>query len=344
MAIFVDENTKVVYQGLTGSQGRFYGLLNREYGTQVVAGTNPKKAGTDVEGIPIFASVAEAVKETGGPIRLTLKYPTGDAAAPDTNDHHTLCMTFEEMHACVATAHNHKLKVTGHCRATEGIKNALRAGYDTLEHATFNDDEGLDMLLARNTPVVPALQFEWASVERGPEFDHPQKVIDAHQETLEGGAESARRILKAGGRLGMGGDYGFAWNPHGDYAKELTFFVKHVGFTPIEVIRCATKTGAETNLLNVQTQAAQAALTPKLQELREIEGWQRWANVGIQEQLCEKMEALKSEVLTSGYVLCAARCDASTGLRSEPARSGARSPRCGLIERNPGRCGSNRCR
>ena len=65
MSIFVDEDTKVVYQGLTGSQGRFYGLLNMEYGTQVVAGTNPKKAGTDVEGIPIFASVADAVKETG---------------------------------------------------------------------------------------------------------------------------------------------------------------------------------------------------------------------------------------------------------------------------------------
>jgi succinyl-CoA synthetase alpha subunit len=65
VSIFVDENTKVVYQGLTGSQGRYYGLLNRDYGTQVVAGTNPKKAGTDVEGIPIFASVADAVKETG---------------------------------------------------------------------------------------------------------------------------------------------------------------------------------------------------------------------------------------------------------------------------------------
>lgn len=65
MSIFVDENTKVVYQGLTGSQGRYYGLLNRDYGTQVVAGTNPKKAGTDVEGIPIFASVADAVAETG---------------------------------------------------------------------------------------------------------------------------------------------------------------------------------------------------------------------------------------------------------------------------------------
>ena len=61
MSIFVDETTKVVYQGLTGSQGRFYGLRNRAYGTQVVAGTNPKKAGTDVDGIPVFASVAEAV-------------------------------------------------------------------------------------------------------------------------------------------------------------------------------------------------------------------------------------------------------------------------------------------
>ena len=65
MSIFVDENTKVVYQGLTGSQGRFYGLRNRDYGTNVVAGTNPKKAGEDVDGIPIFASVADAVAETG---------------------------------------------------------------------------------------------------------------------------------------------------------------------------------------------------------------------------------------------------------------------------------------
>jgi imidazolonepropionase-like amidohydrolase len=73
----------------------------------------------------------------------------------------------------------------------------------------------------------------------------PQSVVDGHKETLEGGAESARMILKAGGRLGMGGDYGFAWNPHGDYAKELTFFVKHLGFTPLETITCATKTGAE---------------------------------------------------------------------------------------------------
>jgi len=172
-------------------------------------------------------------------------YPTGDAAAPDTNDHHTLCMTFEEMHAVVATAHNYKMKVTGHCRANAGIKNALRAGYDAIEHGTFMDQEALDLLLARDVPCVPALYFEQASVERGPEFKLPKRVIEGHQETLEAGAESARMILKAGGRLGMGGDYGFGWNPHGDYARELTFFVKYVGFTPLEVITCSTRTGAE---------------------------------------------------------------------------------------------------
>jgi len=65
MSIFVDENTKVIYQGLTGSQGSYYGRLNAEYGTQVVAGTHPKKAGTEVNGVPIFANVAEAVEATG---------------------------------------------------------------------------------------------------------------------------------------------------------------------------------------------------------------------------------------------------------------------------------------
>ena len=188
------------------------------------------------------AAVRKLVKDG---VEWVKTYPTGDAAAPDVNDHHTLCMTFEEMHAVVQTAHNHALKVTGHCRATEGIKNALRAGYDSLEHGTFMDDEAMDLLLERDVPVVPALQFEYASIVLGPEFGLPQRVIDGHQETLDGGAESARRILEAGGRLGMGGDYGFAWTPHGTYAKELTFFVKHVGFSPLDTLKCATKTGAE---------------------------------------------------------------------------------------------------
>ncbi|MFP5486985.1 MAG: succinate--CoA ligase subunit alpha, partial [Acidimicrobiia bacterium] len=65
MAIFVDADTKVIVQGLTGGQGRYHGLRNRDYGTQIVGGVTPGKAGQDVDGIPIFDSVADAVAATG---------------------------------------------------------------------------------------------------------------------------------------------------------------------------------------------------------------------------------------------------------------------------------------
>ncbi len=65
MAIFVNEHTKVIVQGLTGGQGRYHGLRNRDYGTQVVGGVTPGKGGQDVDGIPIFDSVADAVAATG---------------------------------------------------------------------------------------------------------------------------------------------------------------------------------------------------------------------------------------------------------------------------------------
>ncbi|PZS23757.1 MAG: succinate--CoA ligase subunit alpha [Acidimicrobiales bacterium] len=65
MSIFVDEHTRVVVQGLTGGQGRFHGLRNRDYGTSVVAGVTPGKGGQDVEGIPVFDTVVEAVAGAG---------------------------------------------------------------------------------------------------------------------------------------------------------------------------------------------------------------------------------------------------------------------------------------
>ena len=92
MSIFVDANTKVVYQGLTGKQGQFYGLRNRDYGTLVVAGTSPKKAGTDVDGIPIFANVADAVAERikgmeeGIEFRVEVRLDTALTQQPDEAD------------------------------------------------------------------------------------------------------------------------------------------------------------------------------------------------------------------------------------------------------------------
>ncbi|HLI75104.1 MAG TPA: CoA-binding protein, partial [Acidimicrobiales bacterium] len=81
MSIFVDENTRVVVQGLTGSQGRFHGLRNRDYGTQVVAGVTPGKGGTDVDGVPVFDTVEEAVRATGADASFVVVPPKGASGA-----------------------------------------------------------------------------------------------------------------------------------------------------------------------------------------------------------------------------------------------------------------------
>lgn len=81
MSIFVDENTRVVVQGLTGGQGRFHGLRNRDYGTRVVAGVTPGKGGQDVEGVPIFDTVAEAREATGANASFVSVPPRAAAAA-----------------------------------------------------------------------------------------------------------------------------------------------------------------------------------------------------------------------------------------------------------------------
>ena len=81
MAIFVDEHTKVVVQGLTGGQGRFHGLRNRDYGTKVVAGVTPGKGGQDVDGIPVYDTVSEAVARTGATASFVVVPPPAAPAA-----------------------------------------------------------------------------------------------------------------------------------------------------------------------------------------------------------------------------------------------------------------------
>lgn len=81
MSIFADESTTVVVQGLTGTHGRFHALRNRAYGTKVVAGVTPGRGGSDVEGIPVFDSVVEAVRATGAFASLVVVPPRSAAAA-----------------------------------------------------------------------------------------------------------------------------------------------------------------------------------------------------------------------------------------------------------------------
>src|SRR5947207_5865126 len=81
MAIVVDDDTRLVVQGLTGSEGRFHGLRNRAYGTNVVAGVTPGKGGQEVEGIPVFDTVARAVEEAGADTSLIFVPARGAADA-----------------------------------------------------------------------------------------------------------------------------------------------------------------------------------------------------------------------------------------------------------------------
>ena len=81
MAILIDKNTKVICQGITGSQGTLHTKQAIEYGTQMVGGVTPGKGGTDVEGIPVFNSVAEAVAATGANASFIAVPPKAAAAA-----------------------------------------------------------------------------------------------------------------------------------------------------------------------------------------------------------------------------------------------------------------------
>jgi succinyl-CoA synthetase alpha subunit len=81
MSIFVNQTTRVLVQGLTGGQGRFHGLRNRDYGTQVVAGVTPGKGGQEVDGIPVFDTVAEAVEATQANASFISVPPRGAPAA-----------------------------------------------------------------------------------------------------------------------------------------------------------------------------------------------------------------------------------------------------------------------
>ena len=75
MSILIDENTKVVVQGLTGREGQFHALRNRDYGTKIVAGTRPGKGGESIESIPIFNTVEEAIESTGANVAMTMVPP-----------------------------------------------------------------------------------------------------------------------------------------------------------------------------------------------------------------------------------------------------------------------------
>lgn len=157
--------------------------------------------------------------------------------------------TQEEVDMAVREAHNRHVRVAVHARSGESVKIALRAGVDIIYHASFIDEEGQDMLEAQKDRVfvAPGINWLYATLNEAEAFGYPKEVAIAHgyEYELECAIAGLKEMKKRGIRILPGGDYGFAWTPHGTYTRDLEHFVKLLGFTEMEAILSATTLGGE---------------------------------------------------------------------------------------------------
>ena len=172
--------------------------------------------------------------------------PSGDTSTPAVPSARTL-MTDDEVAAVCEVARAHERVVAAHARSAESIKMCVRNGVRVIYHATFADEEALDLLEAHKATVfvAPALSVTVTRLREAGRYGLPQS--DAMKRRigadLERTIESMKALRKRGVPVLPGGDYGFLWNPHGNNARDLTYFVELLGFTPSEAIVAATRFG-----------------------------------------------------------------------------------------------------
>jgi imidazolonepropionase-like amidohydrolase len=158
-------------------------------------------------------------------------------------------MTDAEVEAAMEVAHGAGVRVCAHARSAESVKMCVRHGIDIIYHATFADEEALNLLEARRDQVFvgPALGLTYQACHAAGEwgFTPEQARQLGLVRELEVAVETMGQMRRRGIRVLPGGDYGFAWNPHGTYARDLLLFVDFLGFTPMETLVAATKMGGE---------------------------------------------------------------------------------------------------
>lgn len=150
--------------------------------------------------------------------------------------------TQDEVNALIDEAHMHGRRVAVHAHGADGIKVALRAGADTIEHASIIDEEGLRMAKERNAILSMDIYNTDYTQAEGRKNGTPEEFMKKDAEVGEVQRENFRRAVKMGIRLTMGTDAGIY--PHGDNAKQLAVMVRY-GMTPIQALRSATQIGAE---------------------------------------------------------------------------------------------------
>lgn len=155
--------------------------------------------------------------------------------------------TEEEIRVCVEEAKSWGKRVAAHARSTWSIKQCVKQGIEVIYHASFTDEESLDMLEANkmNHFVAPGLAWLINTSHHASQWGLTPEVtkkMGYHRE-LEAAVQSMKAMRKRGIRILPGGDYGFAWTPHGTNAKDLETFVKVVGMSNMEALLSATAWG-----------------------------------------------------------------------------------------------------
>lgn len=155
----------------------------------------------------------------------------------------------EEVAMCVTEAKRFGKRVAAHARSCESIKQCVRHGIDIIYHASFTDEESLDMLESKKDQVFVAPGLAWLvnTSYHASEWGLTPEItakMGYHRE-LEVAVESMKKMHRRGIRILPGGDYGFAWTPHGTNATDLEYFVKYVGMSPQDALLSATTLGGQ---------------------------------------------------------------------------------------------------
>ena len=156
--------------------------------------------------------------------------------------------TEEEVAACVDEAKRWGKRVAAHARSTWSIKQCVRQGIEVIYHASYTDEEALDLLEAHKFEhfIAPGLAWLINTSHHASQWGITPEVAKkmGYHEELDCAIESMKSMRKRGIRILPGGDYGFAWTPHGSNAKDLEYFVKYVGMSTMEALLSATAWGA----------------------------------------------------------------------------------------------------
>jgi imidazolonepropionase-like amidohydrolase len=146
----------------------------------------------------------------------------------------------DELRAGIEEAHKHGLQCAAHAIGTGGIKNALRAGIDSIEHGHLVDDEGIALLLERKAYLVPTLAAIRCILEGGDDAGMPDYVLRKAREIAEHAETNLRRARAAGVQFAGGSDAGTPFNYHGAYAYEVELMQSMLGMSAREALRATT--------------------------------------------------------------------------------------------------------